>query len=382
MGGDVPLDSAQVGGGTSSGLEAAPGSSSSPFQAGALVYCQVLLRGVVRAVKAMVVESGPARTVLACPAAVGIASSGEWAASLEACRGTSFECSCAEAGKSCAVVFYDVNTAALSFTALPGATDFKTADDELALPATDSLVDLFHGEAGGDFLIMQTDHGDVGGANQLYHEVTFGDKHDLFVWNSVLLLPDFLTKDECSILIEAGDRSAHSGTRASTEFATQEGMSRLPVRFLDLEAQLLTTSIEKRLKRILEEQFPELCENIFGRRHIKDMNFSFWPGEPAVNRYMVGGGLNPHTDKRTFTINVPLSELGAFSGGGTVFWPQGQLGPLEHSNIDKQGGVLVRPCQGTAVLFNGSVTHAGRIVTSGIRHLFSASFNLWSLDED
>lgn len=377
MGGDVPLDSADVGSDASC-PEAAPGISS--CQEGSTVYCTLRLRDVLRVVKAMVVKAGPARTVLACPVAAGIASSGDWAGSIGACRVPSFECPCIEVGKSCVVVFYDVPTTALSHAAIPGATDFETADGEQALPAIDSLVDLFHGEAGGDYLSMQADHRDGGEPTLPYHEVNFGDKHDMFVWNSVLLIPDFLTKDECHTLIEAADRSAHGGSSAKNLFSTQEGMHRFPIRMLDLEAQMLSTSICDRLLPILEEQFPEVCERTFGRRHnLKEMNFSFWPGEPAVNRYMAGGGLNPHTDKRAFTINVLLSDLGAYTGGGTQFWPQEQLG---QSEIDWQEGVPVRPCQGTACLFNGTVIHAGRYVTSGIRHIFSASFNLWSLDDD
>merc|ERR1712224_316800 len=112
---------------------------------------------------------------------------------------------------------------------------------------------------------------------------------------------------------------------------------------------------------------------------------SFSPGEPAVNRYMVGGGIAPHADKQSITINVVLSDLGAFTGGGTSFWPQKsrQTGNAEmlEGEDNNEDVVLLRPQQGAALLFNGNVTHAGRAVKTGIRHTYVASFNLWSLEE-
>ena len=98
-----------------------------------------------------------------------------------------------------------------------------------------------------------------------------------------------------------------------------------------------------------------------------------------------------------------------FEGGGTIFWQQtrdqkrGQEQLSDEvssatSALDTQGqcSVLLQPKQGMGVLFNGScfrvdlnvleplivfviqgeIVHAGREVTSGVRHLFVCSFSL------
>ena len=113
---------------------------------------------------------------------------------------------------------------------------------------------------------------------------------------------------------------------------------------------------------------------------LKNMQVVFSPGEPAVNRYCDGGKFKVHTDKESVTINVLLSDLGAFGGGGTMFWPEETEIRSEADMVRSAADmVLLRPLQGTAVLFNGSVMHAGREVASGIRHLYVASFSLWSM---
>ena len=95
-----------------------------------------------------------------------------------------------------------------------------------------------------------------------------------------------------------------------------------------------------------------------------------------------------------------------FEGGGTMFWQQpdeeGSTMKSTMTTADYVAAVLLRhadykeccfdpgarcsePChhrillqpkQGTAVLFNGEIVHAGREVTSGVRHLYVASFTL------
>eukprot|EP00449_Zooxanthella_nutricula_P063350 CAMPEP_0198565998 /NCGR_PEP_ID=MMETSP1462-20131121/102650_1 /TAXON_ID=1333877 /ORGANISM="Brandtodinium nutriculum, Strain RCC3387" /LENGTH=139 /DNA_ID=CAMNT_0044297011 /DNA_START=9 /DNA_END=425 /DNA_ORIENTATION=+ len=139
-------------------------------------------------------------------------------------------------------------------------------------------------------------------------------------------------------------------------------MNRLPVRKLDLEAQMLSAEvISRRLLPFFERQLPDVAEELFGQGEgLASMKVCFSPGEPAVNRYMVGGGIAPHTDKQTVTLNVVLSDLGAFAGGGTMFWPQDGPEDAEMS-VERTGdAVVLRPPQGTAILFNGQVTHAGR----------------------
>jgi hypothetical protein len=81
------------------------------------------------------------------------------------------------------------------------------------------------------------------------------------------------------------------------------------------------------------------------------------------------------------TVVLSLSMPGeAFQGGGTTFWEQapalGRGGALPGVALPRGAEVECRPPPGTAMLFNGTIRHAGRPVTSGVRHLYVASFDL------
>mmetsp|Transcript_158831 Transcript_158831/g.509218 ORF Transcript_158831/g.509218 Transcript_158831/m.509218 type:complete len:182 (-) Transcript_158831:13-558(-) len=152
------------------------------------------------------------------------------------------------------------------------------------------------------------------------------------------------------------------------------GLQRLQVCYLSSEAQELSRSIlHDRVLPFLEKQLPCVAEGLFGQASgLGDMAFSFSPKEPAVNRYEVGGEFKVHCDAYSVTVNVLLSDPGDFIGGGTAFWPQDVAGTED----DGDEMLLLRPRQGTGVLFNGSVMHSGRQVESGLRHLYVASFHL------
>lgn len=84
-------------------------------------------------------------------------------------------------------------------------------------------------------------------------------------------------------------------------------------------------------------------------------DISFQTGEPAINIYSEGGGIQPHEDKQSLTILVVLSEAGDFKAGGTAFWSA--------ADKLKQGGSLplkptlvLKPPVGTAICFGGQVT--------------------------
>ena len=67
----------------------------------------------------------------------------------------------------------------------------------------------------------------------------------------------------------------------------------------------------------------------------------------------------------------------SFKGGGTAFWPaQSQQGREDKKEADEICEVLLQPQQGMGVLFNGQLSHAGKRVTSGLRHVYVASFDL------
>ncbi|CAK0807190.1 unnamed protein product [Prorocentrum cordatum] len=230
-----------------------------------------------------------------------------------------------------------------------------------------------------------------------FREVKFGDSSSLFFRNSVILVPDLFSKEECESLRDAAEVGVQKGAgllrpgasredpwKAIRRYAAKRGLGyvsrpelleRIPIRNLDAEVQDLSAALlRNRVLPFIERELPEIAETLFGSRSgLQNMDFCFSPDEPAINRYVENGEFRVHTDDRSFTVYVLLSEPGAFAGGGTAFWAQ-DLKP--HEVGDRAADIVLQPGQGVGVIFNGRVSHAGGVVTSGIRHLYVASFDL------
>ena len=104
------------------------------------------------------------------------------------------------------------------------------------------------------------------------------------------------------------------------------------------------------------------------------------PGEPALNVYRNGGRFKPHCDLQSLTILVALSDPAQdFEGGGTAFWSIEDRGfyrqTTQECEIQSDPTIALRCPVGTALMFTGSVTHAGQPVTSGERTVLVASFS-------
>ncbi|CAK0797053.1 unnamed protein product [Prorocentrum cordatum] len=115
-----------------------------------VLYCRLVVRGVVRATEAAVVDLGAEQTIVACPAACAPARSGGWAEPAEEPALGNHACPCAGEGGPCAVVFYCLDAAALLTAGIPEALRFRGADGAPAVPDADALRDLFRGPAEGD----------------------------------------------------------------------------------------------------------------------------------------------------------------------------------------------------------------------------------------
>ena len=103
---------------------------------------------------------------------------------------------------------------------------------------------------------------------------------------------------------------------------------------------------------------------------LSDQEYKFSHQEPCINRYVEGGLFPSHSDRYALTVNILLA-VGAFEGGGTHFWTEDSSSSIPET----EPTLLVLPSTaGMGLLFNGTVRHAGREVTAGIRHLLVASF--------
>ena len=83
---------------------------------------------------------------------------------------------------------------------------------------------------------------------QRYHEVRFGTDTRPLCYNSILLLPKFLTRQECRLLIDAAEqRREHikNDSNKDTTETEEEGLLRMPVRRLGQEAKVCS-DISKR----------------------------------------------------------------------------------------------------------------------------------------
>jgi hypothetical protein len=104
------------------------------------------------------------------------------------------------------------------------------------------------------------------------------------------------------------------------------------------------------------------------KRNLATQHFKFSESEPTINRYTAGGRFIPHRDALALTVNVLLSDT--FTGGGTQFWEEGVKEDVKSPTL------CLLPRTGVGIVFNGTVLHAGRAVTGGVRHLLVASFSV------
>ena len=204
---------------------------------------------------------------------------------------------------------------------------------------------------------------------------------------AIYLVPSFVTHAECDELMTAA---------AQYDPSSSLPKQRIPVTKLPAVFGLCDELI-RRTNTLLGEQLPHLAQSLFGQTvGLSDMDISFSLHEPAINVYSAGGEFAQHEDNHMITVLVPLAEAEAFSGGGTAFWPN-MFNPggstsfttghsddsdaqeedeLLHVRETKGDGLILLPTRGTAMLFVGSVTHAGVSVDSGVRMVWVASFNL------
>ena len=126
---------------------------------------------------------------------------------------------------------------------------------------------------------------------------------------------------------------------------------------------------------VIADLFDADCLNDTTCLHNQRLGFSLY--EPAVNVYQAGGCFDRHEDKQTLTILIPLSSPDAFAGGGTAFF-DGSVSAFTAAGTPTEPAMVLKPTAGTALLFCGSVSHAGQPALSGERCIFVASFSPWT----
>ena len=212
--------------------------------------------------------------------------------------------------------------------------------------------------------------------------------------NRILLMTNVLSPEECQWLRSDADkllegqynRDLIDDTDDDEEPAVQErSLRRVSLCDMsELSQELSHELIFERILPALRQDNPALLESLGLSNFDGPTNEMDWASdEPSINRYEIGGRFDPHRDGYALTVIVLLSTDGAFHGGGTVFFDSSQAAETfmdgdnnnnNNNDTNANSSVIVKPPQGTAVLFSGDLYHAGRPVTEGTRHLFVASF--------
>ena len=211
---------------------------------------------------------------------------------------------------------------------------------------------------------------DEGGA---FDTIALGERSTAVEFNSVVLVPNLLTADECAALVADVERA---WSESNSQDTADSGHQRFELRALAAESQLLFEKILRdRLLPFVATELPEVEEMVWARSQLaptgaalRDCALKYSAQEPAINRYAAGGHFEPHRDTLALTLNVLLST--GFEGGGTEFWPE------DAGEDDDPSCCCLHPIAGTGVVFNGNVKHAGRAVTEGLRHVLVASFSV------
>jgi len=178
---------------------------SSVLQPESLAYCRLVVRGVTLVTRVLVVEHGAWQSVIAAPIQCAIAVSGDWANSSGTEVQRSFECACTAPGMTCSVVFHSIGTNALLIAALPGVIEFTASDGKRCTPTMESLEAVYYGKAKEQSNRIRTAHEGSIPDNRYFDEVLLAESSAPFTSNSILLIPDLLTKAECHVLMDAAD---------------------------------------------------------------------------------------------------------------------------------------------------------------------------------
>lgn len=217
-----------------------------------------------------------------------------------------------------------------------------------------------------------------------------------FLSNTVIIVPNLLTKEECELLVRDADRiineNRHPGVKTEkwAQFFRFEDDSKVIMDRMLREHVL--TFIRLRLPNVAEELFQwrsrsrtpvlSLPASMQGEPNKiaksaskpkptpKGKPMDFYWDDPVVIKYTAGNRLAPHQDMRELTIVIPLQT--SLRGGGTKFWLEG----TSPENADTNGGILINPPSGSGVIFNGDMTHSGSSVLAGTRFVLMTSINL------
>lgn len=200
---------------------------------------------------------------------------------------------------------------------------------------------------------------------------------------SVIRIPAFATSDEVALLRVEGERAAaeqrenkltSSATRQRVEVFGRTLSSGGTLSSLSPTVQALANILVRRAIQLVQTQLTALADSEGLADCGPDTPLDYSEGEPAINIYWPGGSFKAHRDMRALTLLLQLSNHGDdYEGGGTAFFPA-DTEPSDALRCKVAPTAVLRPAAGTALLWSGTLVHAGAQVTVGRRLVFVASF--------
>ena len=201
---------------------------------------------------------------------------------------------------------------------------------------------------------------------------------------SVICIPDFATVAECEQLVAESIRAEErqlqnplTSNPTRLRFMVRGGKLSNNQRAvpLDLSIQALAEALVRRAVSLVQTELPTLAAALDLIACPDNTKMAYSEGEPALNLYYgPGGDFKPHQDMQALTLLLPLSTHGLdYEGGGTLFFSHdvelskarsGEAPPIR----------LLHPPAGAALLWAGTLVHAGAPVTAGRRLVLVASF--------
>ncbi|MBI1889852.1 MAG: 2OG-Fe(II) oxygenase [Burkholderiales bacterium] len=180
-------------------------------------------------------------------------------------------------------------------------------------------------------------------------------------WGTCLVIPGFLTHQECKEMIAKAETAQFSS--AATDY---------PPSYRNNERLVVDDeSLARRLFERLQGRMPQSLASLAAA------DGAVWQME-AINerirfcRYCEGQEFNVHQDgvhyrgpnrQSKLTFMIYLTDGGEFSGGDTVFYAAGP-------GIDTPPEIgRVRPRAGSLIIFDHEIWHAGAPVTAGVKHI-------------
>ena len=225
--------------------------------------------------------------------------------------------------------------------------------------------------------------------NSFVDQLQLGPNSSPLVRNSVLLIPNLLSKEERLTLVEAAEhRACEVGRREhpKVRLAVIDRPDAHPAVFSGADgavpgglgeecSRIWETVLNERVFPIIQTELPEAWEQLIGAE-CDHSCMKYLGAEPTVNRYMPGGGFEKHKDTMALTVLCLLDDQG-FEGGGTEYWAEekGAIGLMnDEDDTEVPATVRLHPAAGVGVIFHGQLWHAGAEVTAGTRYLLVGSF--------